>query len=78
MLFVMNLSLGNSASLIFTAAKLFHRVIREGTEHKRRIHNGAMAIDMKLRPSCSDAALHMSRIECKSFVLPRLHSIRLM
>ena len=33
----------------------------------------------KLRPS-SDAVLHMSRIECKwakSFVLPHLHSIRL-
>ena len=35
---------------------------------------------MKVRPS-SDAVLHMSRIECKwekSFVLPHLHSIRLM
>ena len=35
---------------------------------------------LQLRPS-SDAVLHMSRIECKwtkSFVLPHLHSIRLM
>ena len=43
-------------------------------------HGTFMLCSGFLRPS-SDAVLHMSRIECKwakSFVLPHLHSIRLM